>query len=83
MNKKEVTYLVLAAIIFTVTGIIFYQRLVPKEEAVQVEVVMPIEASFKEEALQKLGDPKVAKDNYQQIDPLTSGIGSTKPFGPF
>lgn len=84
MKQKEVIYLVLAAIIFSVAGIIGYQQLKPKNTAVvEVEVVTPINDSFSQAGIQRLNDITQARDFYQTIDPLTQGIGNGAPFGPF
>jgi nucleoside permease NupC len=84
MKRKDIVYLLLAAVIMTVAGLIFYKQIAPqKQTGVQVEVVEPIKDSFNQEALSKLGDPAVAKDYYQSVDPLGEGIGASSPFGPF
>lgn len=84
MKRKDIVYIVLAAIIFSVTGIVGFNLLAPKggsAKTVQVEVVTPIKADFDSTALNVLTDPNTARNFTPNID-FTNGLGNTKPFNP-
>jgi hypothetical protein len=82
--KKNVLYIILAALILSVAGIYLYNQLVPQKTSVEVEVVKPIAGQFDEAALKKFNDPRVSRDFYQNIKPLGQGLGNPERlFGPF
>lgn len=84
MKTKDLVYIILAAVIFSVAGILGYKQLAPKgssSKQVQVEVVTPIDSNFDQGSLNVLTDPNHSRDFTPSID-LTTGLGNTKPFNP-
>ena len=86
LKQKDVIYVILAAVMFSITGIIAYSQLAPKKTSTSkgatVEVVDPISADLNQSVLSTLGDPAKARD-YTVTADLTTGIGNKAPFGPF
>ena len=85
MKSKDVLALVFAAVIFLVAGYIGYTQLfAPKTTAkasgAEVEVVGNIPTSLDQSVIDTLGDPNKVQD-YTPIMDLTTGLGTTQPFG--
>lgn len=85
MKKKDITYLIIAAVIFVIVGFVGYSQLGGKSSSskhtAQVDVVVPISSDFDTTALGKLQDPGTARDFYTPID-LNSGLNNSNPFNP-
>jgi hypothetical protein len=82
MKTKDVLYIILAGIIFSVAGVIGFKQLAPKNaKEVQVEVVTPIEPDFNQDALRQVTDGGRAKDFMPSID-IHNGLDNNKPFNP-
>ena len=87
MKKKEIIQLIVAVAIFFGAGILIYTQLVggqkTKEGAakgVQVEVVRPLPAGFRDESMAKLTDVQINRDFYAEPN-LQVGLGNAQPFG--
>lgn len=84
MSKKDLTYLILAAIIFSVAGILGYNQIFAKKkppQEVTVEVIEPISAEFDANALTIIADATKVRDFSFPID-ITTGLGNPTPFNP-
>lgn len=82
MKSKDVVYILLAGIIFSIAGVLGFQQLAPKnQKEVQVEVVTPIEADFNQDALKQLNDAGKAR-NFTPVIDLNNGLNNDKPFNP-
>lgn len=87
LAKKDIIYILLAAVMFSVTGIVAFTQLAPKGAATgsaqaTVEIVDPLVATLNTDALNTLGDPNKVRDYFVPID-LSTGLGNKAPFGPY
>ncbi len=84
MKTKDIIYIVLAAVIFTILGVVIYQQFFASKQKNQVtyEVITPINSGFNKQALETLKNPLVARDFAIPVD-LKTGLDNTKPFGSF
>ena len=82
MKSKDVVLLVVAILIFGVTGMLIYTQLMPKKstasQGVQVEVVGSIPSAFDPADLSQLSSSQV-KDFDSPVD--LSGLNNSAPFG--
>lgn len=85
MKSKDVIYIILAAVIFSVAGVLGFKALGSQSgsqsKQVQVENVTPIPADFDKSALNTVTDPNQARNFTPSMD-LSTGLGNTKPFNP-
>lgn len=83
IQKKDLLYIVLSVIILVAVFILGYRQLNPtggSSAGVTVEVVQPVGASFNAGAVDQLRDDKKSKNFTVPVD-LSSGVGTTTPFG--
>ncbi len=84
MKTKDIVLLLVAAVMFAVTGFVAFTQLAPKKAAgnnpkVQVVVVPPISPDFDQAALSKINDNTQVVDYSVKID--VTGLGNAAPFG--
>ncbi|HSH31163.1 MAG TPA: hypothetical protein VK963_00670 [Candidatus Saccharimonadales bacterium] len=83
MKKKDILYLGIAGVIFTIAGFLAFNQLAPKDgKQVSVEVIEPISSTFDSAALAELTDTSRTQD-FSVTNDLKSGLGNQAPFGPF
>jgi hypothetical protein len=87
MKKKDLTYLLVAVVIFLVSGYVAYtQLLAPKKSAgktssvVTVEKIGVIPSQLDPNAVAQLSNQSVAQDFNPPVD--FTGLGNNAPFGP-
>jgi hypothetical protein len=84
MKKRDIFFLLLAAVILGVAGYLGYSQLAPKRataNGVEVEKVGVIPSSMDADGVATLRDPAKVRDYYAPVD-LSSGLNNTAPFGP-
>jgi hypothetical protein len=84
MKQKDIFYLVLAAIIFSIAGLLGFHQLSASKgnsKEVTVEVITPISPEFDQNALSIITDSTKARDFTPQID--LNNLGNPAPFNPF
>lgn len=85
MTKKDLLYIVLAAVIFAVAGILGYSQLSPKQSSskgVTVEVVEPVSAQFNQNTISILNNSNATRD-FAVPPNFDSGLGNQTPIGSF
>ncbi len=85
MKKRDIFFLLLAAVILVVAGYLGYSQLAPKRGAttngVEVEKIGTMPSVMDADGVATLRDPAKVRDYYAPVD-LTSGLNNTAPFGP-
>lgn len=85
MKTKEMIQAVVAVMVLVAAGYLIYSQLVPKKpksaSVATIHKITPIEPSFNEDGLRRIGDSSQVRNFYTAPD-LQNGLGNTHPFTP-